>query len=324
MSLFTLDQLKNACTAIYREMPATPLFQWPMISRLLNTEVWVKHENHTPTGAFKVRGGITYIDWLKQSYPEMNGLVTATRGNHGQSQVRAATAAGLCAKIVVPENNSVEKNAAMRAFGAEVIEFGRDFDVARTEALRLAEVENLQIVPPFHRAIVLGVASYALELFSSITDLDEVFVPIGCGSGICGLIQTRDLLSLNTRIVGVVSTQADAAKQSFEAGRIIETNSANTFADGMAVRVPLAEAFEIYARGADRIVAVSDDEVAEAMRLYYSSTHNVAEGAGAAALAAALQQKDRIQGKKVALILTGANVDASVFTQVLSGQTPTA
>jgi threonine dehydratase len=305
-------------------MPPTPQFQWPIISRLLNTEVWIKHENHTPTGAFKVRGGITYIEWLKKNHPKIRGLVTATRGNHGQSQARAATRAGLSVKIVVPENNSVEKNAAMRAFGAEVIEFGRDFDAARAEALRLGEAEELRIVPPFNREIVLGVASYALELFSAVAGLDEVFVPIGCGSGICGLIQTRDLLGLNTRIVGVVSTQADAAKQSFEVGRIIETNSANTFADGMAVRVPVAEAFEIYARGADRVVAVNDDEIAQAMRIYYSSTHNIAEGAGAAALAAALQQQERIEGKKVALILTGANVDAAVFTHVLSGQTPAA
>ena len=322
MSLFTLDQLQVACEKIYREMPPTPQFQWPLISQLLNTEVWIKHENHTPTGAFKVRGGITYIDWLKRTYPELEGLVTATRGNHGQSQARAATAAGLSCKVVVPFGNSVEKNAAMRAFGAEVIEYGDDFDMARVEAMRLAESENLQMVPPFHRELVLGVASYALELFNSVKDLQEVFVPIGCGSGVCGLIETRNLLGLQTRIVGVVSSHADAAKRSFEAGKIIETETANTFADGMATRIPVAEAFDIYGHGADRIVAVNDDEVAEAMRIYYTMTHNVAEGAGAAALAAALQQREQIQGKKIGLILTGGNVDAVILKQVLLCFTP--
>lgn len=322
MNTFSLSQLEQACSLIYREMSATAQIQWPLISQMLQAEVWVKHENHTPTGAFKIRGGITYLDWLKKTQPQLRGIVTATRGNHGQSQARAATAAGIQAKIVVPQGNSTEKNAAMQAFGGSLIIHGNDFDSAKDEAMRLAKTESLHPVPPFHPQLVIGVASYAYELFKSVASLDEVFVPIGCGSGICGVIQTRDLLGLKTKVVGVVSDRANGAKQSFESGRLIETATASTFADGVAVRVPVEEAFEIYARGADRIVSVSDDEIAAAMRLYYRYTHNVAEGAGAAALAAAIQQQAQIRGKKIGVILTGSNVDTDQFQQVLAGKTP--
>jgi threonine dehydratase len=253
---------------------------------------------------------------------DVKGIVTATRGNHGQSQARAAVAAGLQAKVVVPRGNSMEKNVAMRAFGAQVIEYGDDFDEARLEAGRLSAQEDLYAVPSFHPELVRGVATYALELFSSVASLDTVYVPIGCGSGICGVIATRDALGLKTKVVGVVSSAAATAKLSFEAGRLIETDSAATFADGMAVRVPVQEAFEIYANGADRILAVSDDEVANAMRIYFRDTHNVAEGAGAASLAALLQERDRMGGKTVAVILSGSNVDTDVFSEVLQGRTP--
>ena len=289
----------------------------------MGATVWVKHENHTLTGSFKIRGGITFIDWLKRTHPDVQGIITATRGNHGQSQARAATAAGLHAKILVPRGNSVEKNSAMRAFGGEVVEFGEDFDEARIEAARLAKKEHLWMVPAFHKELVRGVASYALEFFTAVPDLDTVYVPIGCGSGICGIIAARDALGLNTKVVGVVSTAAQAAKFSFEATRLIETNSARTFADGMAVRVVVKEAFEIYSANVDRIVAVNDDEVAEAMRIYFRDTHNVAEGAGAAALAAVLQERDAIDGKVVGVILSGGNVDTDVFVSVLRGETPT-
>jgi threonine dehydratase len=252
----------------------------------------------------------------------VEGIITATRGNHGQSQARAATSAGLRAKILVPLGNAVEKNAAMRAFGAELVEFGEDFDEARVEAQRLATEENLQMVPPFHKELVRGVASYALELFTGAPDLDIVYVPIGCGSGICGTIAARDALGLRTTIVGVVSTEAPAARLSFEAGRLIETSSAKTFADGMAVRVMVKEAFDIYSANVDRIIAVSDDEVAEAMRIYFRDTHNVAEGAGAAPLAAVMQERRTIQGKNVGVILSGGNVDTDVFVTVLRGETP--
>ncbi len=322
MALFQLGELEDAAGVVHARMPPTPQYVWPQINKTAGATVWVKHENHTPTGAFKIRGGITFIDWLRRAHPEAQGIITATRGNHGQSQARAATAAGLKAKILVPRGNSVEKNAAMRAFGATVVEFGEDFDEARIEAARLAAKESLFMVPPYHPELVRGVATYALELFHAARDLDAVYVPIGCGSGICGLITVRDVLGLDTRIVGVVSTEAQSAKLSFEAGRLIETESAKTFADGMAVRVPVAEAFDIYSEGADRIVAVGDDEVAEAMRIYYRDTHNVAEGAGAAPLAAVLQERDAVRGGNIGVILCGGNVDADVFVTVLRGGTP--
>lgn len=322
MERFTQSQLESASQLVHEQMPATPQYCWPQLCEALGIEVWLKHENHTPTGAFKVRGGITYMQWLRQAHPAVKGIITATRGNHGQSQARAAALAGVSAKILVPIGNSHEKNTAMRTFGAELVEFGRDFDEAKAEAVRLAATESRLMVPAFHEQLVMGVASYALELFAAVKDLDQVYVPVGCGSGICGLIAARDALGLSTEIVGVVSTEADAAKQSFEAGRMIETKSAVTFADGMAVRAPIPEAFEIYAAGASQIVAVSDDEVAAAMRTLFASTHNVAEGAGAAAFAAISKNRHQLKGKKVAAILTGANVDSEVFAQVLSGSTP--
>nr|BFE97696.1 hypothetical protein GCM10020185_82320 [Pseudomonas brassicacearum subsp. brassicacearum] len=236
--------------------------------------------------------------WLKREHPEAKGIVTATRGNHGQSLALAASALGLKALIVVPQGNSVEKNNAMRGFGGEVVEYGRDFDEAREEAARLAQAHGLFLVPPFHPELVKGVATYGLELFNAVPDLDTVYVPIGCGSGICAVIAARDALGLKTHVVGVVSTEAVAAKLSFETGRLCETDSANTFADGLAVRRPIPEAFAIYGAGAARIVAVSDAEIAGAMRAYYTDTHNLAEGAGAAALAALMQERETMRGKK--------------------------
>lgn len=322
MPLNCKDDLEEAARLVHAQMPPTPQFIWPALCEKVGATVWVKHENHTPTGAFKIRGGITFVDWLQRAHPDTQGMITATRGNHGQSQARAATAAGLPIKILVPRGNSQEKNAAMRGFGGTVIEFGEDFDDARIEAGRLSNEENLFMVPPFHRELVRGVASYALEFFTAAPDLDTVYVPVGCGSGICAVISARDALGLRTRIVGVVSTEARAVKLSFEAGRLIETKSATTFADGVAVRVPVSEAFEIYSDGADRIVEVSDDEVAEAMRIYFRDTHNVAEGAGAASLAALLQEKDLMRGKTVGVILTGGNIDTGDFATVLRGKTP--
>lgn len=322
IALFSKSELEDAAALVHRHMSPTPQYCWPLLSEAAGTEVWVKHENHTPTGAFKVRGGITFADWVKRAHPDYDGLITATRGNHGQSQARAATAAGLTAKVLAPKGNSPEKNAAMRAFGADLVEFGDDFDVARMEAMRLADVEHLFPVPPFHKELVRGVATYGFELLTTVPDLDTVYVPIGCGSGICGVIAARDVLGLKTKVVGVVSTEAMTAKLSFDAGRLIETNSANTFADGMAVRVPVAEAFDIYSNGAERMVSVSDDEVAEAIRLYFKATHNVAEGAGAAALAALMQERDAMQGKRVGVILSGGNIDTGMFQTVLGGGTP--
>ena len=303
-------------------MRATPQREWPLLSEASGAQVIVKHENHTPIGAFKVRGGITLVDWLQRTQPDVRGIVTATRGNHGQSIARAATAAGLIAKILVPKGNSREKNDAMRSFGADLIVHGNDFDESRIEAHRISRDEGLYFVPPFHPELVKGVATYALELLTEYPDLDTVYVPIGCGSGICGMIQVRDALGLATRIVGVVAENASTAKLSAEAGRPIETNSAETFADGMAVRVPVPEALEIYSRGAERIVAVSDEEIVEAVRLYFRATHNVAEGAGAAPLAALMKEAERMAGRKVGLVLSGGNIDTGWMIDVLNGRVP--
>ncbi|MBO6775597.1 MAG: threonine dehydratase [Paracoccaceae bacterium] len=320
--MFTVQELQDAAALVHRQMPPSPQYDWPLLSREVGAEVWVKHENHNLTGAFKVRGGVTFMDWVRREYPKSRGICTATRGNHGQSQARAATAAGLLAKIYVPFGNSVEKNAAMRAYGGEVIEFGSDFDVAKDEARRVAIEEDLVFVPPFHRELVRGVATYALEFFTAATDLHTVYVPIGCGSGICGVIAARDALGLATRVVGVVPEQADCVKRSVEAGQLIETNSARTFADGTAVRIPVQDAYDIYAKGADRIISLREDEIAAAMRLYYRTTHNIAEGAGAEALAALWQERDAMAGRKVGVILSGGNVDTDIYSTVLSGQTP--
>ena len=317
-----LETIERAATLVYRQMPPTPQYEWPLICAAIGTRVHVKHENHTPTGAFKVRGAITFMDWLRRTHPDVKGIVTATRGNHGQGQALAATRAGLRAKIFVPHGNSAEKNAAMASFGAELFEYGKDFDEARLEAFRVAEAENFYFVPPFHDALVAGVATYALELFRAVGDLDAVYVPIGCGSGICGVIHARNALGLKTEVIGVVAEGADYAKRSFDAGRPVSSDTANTFADGLAVRAPVAEAFEIYGRQAARVITVSEQEIADAMRLIFRATHNVAEGAGAAPMAGLMQEKTRMAGRNTAVILCGQNVDTALFEAVLGGRTP--
>jgi threonine dehydratase len=320
--MFTARELEDAARLVHAHMAPTPQYAWPLLAERTGATVWVKHENHAPAGAFKIRGGITLIDWLRRTQPDCPGIITATRGNHGQSQARAARAAGLRALVYVPRGNSPEKNAAMRAFGAELVEHGDDFDEAREEAFRVGAELGLFIVPPFHTELVRGVATYGWELLTAQPDLDTVYVPIGCGSGICGVITARDALGLKTKVVGVVSDAAPCAKLSVEAGRLIETPTARTFADGMAVRVPVKSAFDIYSTGADRIVAVSDDEVADAIRAYYTDTHNLAEGAGAAPLAALMQERERMKGRKVGVILCGGNIDADWMAEILGGKTP--
>jgi len=322
--MFTLGELETAAALVHAHFGPTAQYAWPLLADRTGAHVVVKHENHTPAGAFKIRGGITYFDRLKRERPNVKGVVSATRGNHGQSLAYAGGKAGVPVAIVVPRGKSLEKNAAMRARGADLIEHGADFDEARGHAAALAQTRGYEFAPSFQRDLVVGVATYALELFGAFGDLDTVYVPIGLGSGICGLVLARDLLGLATKIVGVVSDRANAYKLSFEAGRVIETNSARTFADGMAVRIPSADALAIVAKGVARIVAVSDDEVAGAMRAYFHDTHNVAEGAGAAPLAALLQEKAAMRGKRVGLVLCGGNVDTDVFRTVLAGQTPVA
>ena len=320
--MFTKPELESAAMLVGKYMQPTLQYAWPLLTQVTGCETWVKHENHTATGAFKMRGGITYIDWLRRSQPDVSAIVTATRGNHGQSQSRAAIAAGLAAHIYVPFGNSVEKNQAMRAFGGNVTEFGQDFDTARLKATQQAKANGWHPVPAFHRELVRGVATYGMELLTAAPHLHTVYVPIGCGSGICGVIAARDALGLKTRIVGVVSEHAMAAKQSFDQGKLVETASANTFADGMAVRIPVAEAYDIYAKGAERMVSVTEAEIAEAMRIYFRSIHAVSEGAGAAALAALLAEKDQMAGKAVGVILTGGNIDTKAFATVLAGKVP--
>jgi threonine dehydratase len=312
-----LAELESAAAIVHAVVPPTPQYNWPLLSERAGFEVWVKHENHTPIGAFKVRGGLVLLDALRKQ-ANFRGVISATRGNHGQSLAFASARAGTRCVILVPHGNSREKNAAMRALGAELIEHGRDFDEARIRAGELASGEGLDFIGPFQRELVAGVGSYALELLRGAPPLDAVYVPIGCGSGICGLINARDALGVATRIIGVVSTNANAYALSFAGRRAIETESADTVADGMAVRVPVPEALEMILAGAERIVEVSDAEVEAAMRHYYTDTHNVVEGAGAAPLAAALKERDRWRRKRVGLIASGGNVDRPVYQRILA------
>ncbi len=316
--MFDLAALRQAVNLIRPSIPATPQFAWPLLAERLGCEVWVKHENHTPTGAFKVRGGLVYLDQLMRREPGISGLISATRGNHGQSMALAARKAGLPIVIVVPEGNAREKNAAMAALGAEVVEHGRDFDAARARAAELAVQRGLHFVPSLHPDLIRGVATYALELFEAAPPLKRIYVPIGLGSGICGVIRTRDLLGLDTEVIGVVSAAADGYAQSFAAGRIICTDSADTIADGMACRMPQPEALEIIRAGAARIVRVDDDEIRQAMRIYHEDTHNLAEGAGAAALAALIQEREINRGERAAVVLSGANVDRAALAAILT------
>jgi threonine dehydratase len=311
--MFDLQQLERAQAVVGAAMPPTPAHLWPLLSERLGAGVVVKHENHTPTGAFKVRGGLVYVDRLRRERPDTAGLISATRGNHGQSLAFAASRHGVPVTILVPRGNSVEKNRAMKALGADLIEHGEDFQAAREEAYRRAAIGGLEIVPAFHPDLVLGVATYALELLRKAPDLDVLYVPIGQGSGICGCILARDLLGLRTDIVGVQSTEAPSYALSFAAGTVVTTATSNTLADGMATRIPDPDALAIIRRGASRIVQVTDGEVGVAMRAYWTDTHNLAEGAGAAALAAALQEKQKIRGKRIGLILSGGNIDLDLF-----------
>lgn len=311
--MFDLAELERAHKIVGAAVPPTPAHAWPLLARRLGTSVVVKHENHTPTGAFKVRGGLTYLDRLKRERPDVPGIISATRGNHGQSLAFAAQRAGIPATIYVPHGNSVEKNRAMQAFGARLVEQGEDFQAAREESMREAERAGLHMVPSFHRDLVLGVATYTLELLRAAPDLDLLYVPVGQGSGICGCILARDLLGRSTEVVGVQSTEAPAYALSFASGTLVKTNSSDTRADGLATRVPDQEALDIIRKGASRIVQVTDDEIGAAIRAYWTDTHNLAEGAGAAALAAALSEKSKLQGRRVGLILSGGNIDFDLF-----------
>jgi threonine dehydratase len=318
--MFSREDLEEARRKVHAFFPGTPQYRWPLLARRAGTEVWVKHENHTPTGAFKVRGGLIHLERLAREGSAPHGIVSATRGNHGQSLAYAGARFGVPVTIVVPHGNSQEKNAAMKAFGARLIEHGTDFDAARMEAMVLAERDGLCFAPSFHRDLVLGVATWALELFEAAPGLDVLYVPIGLGSGICGAILTRDLLGLSTEIVGVQSENAPSYALSFKAGHVVQTNSADTRADGLATRMPDANALSIIRKGAARIVTVSDAEIAEAVRAYWTDTHNLAEGAAAAPLAALMKERAQMKGRTVGLPLNGGNIDLPLFQDwILNG-----
>lgn len=318
----TAAELEWAQRIVGRHVPPTPQYEWPLLTEAAGSRVTVKHENHTPVGAFKVRGGLVYLERLVAGRPEVRGVVSATRGNHGQSLAFAGGLHGRTVTIFVPTGNSVEKNASMRALGAILIESGSDFQAARDASLEYAQEHGLEPVPPFHRDLVLGVSTYAHELFVGADPLDTVYVPVGMGSGINALIAVRDLLGLDTAIVGVVAEGAPATKLSFEAGDVVSTSAAATFVDGVATRSPDPSAIAGVVRGAARIIAVPDDAVADAMRIIFRTTHNVAESAGAIGLAGLLSESPAQRGAHSAFVLCGGNVDTDQFRHVLDGGTP--
>ncbi len=319
--MYTLAKLEAAAELVHRTMTPTAQIGWPLLAERCGCEVWVKHENHTPIGAFKLRGGLVYMEDLVKRQPDVACVIAATRGNHGQSIAFAARANGIGSVVVVPHGNSVEKNRAMRALGAELVEHGDDFNAALDHARALAEARGLHMLPSCHPLLVRGVASYSLEFLRAVPDLDTVYVPIGMGSGICGMIAARNALDLATTIVGVVAERAPTYALSFEAGKPVPTNTCDTLADGMAVRIPNAEALEIIVKGVERVVTVSEDDILAAMGHYFSDTHNLAEGAGAAPLAALLGERRRMRGRKVGLVLSGGNLDRALYLRAL-GKAP--
>jgi threonine dehydratase len=320
VELPTLEQLEQAARLVHAVMAPTPQICWPQLCQRLGAEVWVKHENHTQLGAFKIRGGIVYFDELCRKQPKLTGVVAATRGNHGQSIAYAARRHGLRTLIVVPHGNSVEKNAAMRALGAEIVEHGSDFLDALEHARSLAAAEALHMVPSFDEALVRGVGSYSLELFRAVPDIDTLYVPIGLGSGICGAMAVRDALRLKTEIVGVVAEAAPTYARSFHTRCGVPHIVSSTIADGVAVRAPDQSALEAVLAGVARVVTVAEDEIASAMRALFTATHNVAEGAGAIALAAAMKEKAKLAGRRIAVVQSGGNVDRDIFARVLLGE----
>lgn len=317
MKLPNKSDIESAASTVYQCMSSTPLYDWPLLRKRCGVNVFVKHENHTPTGAFKIRGGLTYMSWLRSSYPTSEGVIAATTGNHGQSVALAALKNGLSAVIIVPENNSNIKNKSMISFGAELITYGHDFQAAYEYALNTAEERNLSIVPSFSEYLISGVSTYGLEIFQAQPDLDSLYVPIGLGSGICGCIAAREALGLKTKIIGVVAENAACYALSFNQKKPVSTNSANTIADGLACRIPDSDAVRIINKYVDRVVQVNENEIKGAMGYYFTDTHNIAEGAGAAPLAALIKERNRYQNKNVGVVLTGGNLDLKLYCEVL-------
>lgn len=321
MQLPSLDQIRAAQTFVYQYMPPTPQYAWPLVNNRLGADVWIKHENHTPVGAFKVRGALLYLHALQQRQPDLKSVVAATRGNHGQGVGMAARLFGLKAIVVVPHGNSIEKNRAMAAQGVELIEHGNDFQAASEFAQRLAKERSFVFVESFHEQLVLGTSTYALEFLEGAPAMDVVYVPIGMGSSICGVAAARNALGRTTEIVGVVAEQAPAYALSFTQRSVVEAPATTAVADGLAVRRPNAEAVAVIVENVARIVKVSDARIMDAMRALYEDTHNLAEGAGAAALAAAIKEREDLRGKRVGIVLTGGNVDRTTYTAVLAQET---
>ncbi|MDR3741370.1 MAG: threonine dehydratase [Terracidiphilus sp.] len=319
MNLPSLAQIEDAQSVVYRSMPPTPQYNWPLLSQRLQAEVWVKHENHTPVGAFKLRGALVYLNWLKTIQPQVRGVVAATRGNHGQGVGLAAKQLGFHAVIVVPHGNSADKNRAMQAHGVELIEHGNDFQESLEYARQLATERDYSMVDSFHEQLVHGTATYAIEFLNAVPPLDAVYVPIGLGSSICGMAAARNALGLKTVIVGVVAAASPSYAESFRKHALVEAPANTRIADGLACRTPSSAALEIILKHVARIIEVSDDAIEDAMRIYFSDTHNIAEGAAAAPLAGALAESTLHRGGRIGLVLSGSNVDASVFTRVLSG-----
>jgi threonine dehydratase len=320
MKLPTLDQIEAAQAIVYRHMPPTPQFTWPLLNQRLRREVWVKHENHTPAGAFKLRGALVYMDWLKQTQPTVLGVAAATRGNHGQGVGMAARLRGLKAVIVVPHGNSKEKNCAMQAQGVELVEYGNDFQESLEYARVLADEHGYAMVESFHERLVMGTATYALEFFRATPPLDAIYVPIGLGSSICGVAATRNALGLKTKIIGVVAERSPSYALSFAEKRVVEAPAATLIADGLACRTPNPQAIEAISENVERVIQVSDAAIADAMRTLYQDTHNLAEGAAAASWAGVVQDTSTHDGPRVGIVLTGANVDAPIFAKALLGE----
>jgi threonine dehydratase len=314
-----LDEIRRATEIVRTVTPPTPTYTWPLLNERCGAEVWIKHENHSPVGAFKLRGAMVYMDWLAREQSHLTGVVAATRGNHGQGVALAAKRRGWTATIVVPHGNSREKNRAMQALGAELVEHGDDFQAANEYATELAAERGVHKVASFARHLVVGTGTYALEMFQAAPELDTVFVPVGLGSSICGVIAVREALGLKTKVVGVVAAASPSYSLSFAAGKVVPHEAGTKIADGLACRLPVAEALEVMLKHVDRFVEVTEDKIRSAMRAIYEDTHNIAEGAAAAAIAAVLKERDSIAGKRVGAVLTGGNVDREVFLEALNG-----
>lgn len=317
MSIATLAELESAADIVHEVFGPTPFYRWPLLCQRAGVEVWVKHENHTPTGAFKIRGGLVYMA-ERAARGDTQGIIAASTGNHGQSVTVAGRNFGLRVIIVVPEGNSPEKNALMRAQGAELVEHGADFQDAFDYASERAVAEQLFMMPSFDQTLVRGVGTYGLELFRQQSDLDAVYVPIGLGSGICGVVSARNAMGSKADVVGVVASGAPAYQLSFESRQLVTTNTVDTFAAGVACRIPVQPALDTIWSNVDRIVAVDDEDIRAAIRAYFVDTHNAVEGAGACALAALICERELMRGKRAGVIVSGGNVDREDFVDILA------